>query len=107
MQAKLPHLAMSLGHANVISTHYYLKLTPELRQAAAKRYHDRFSTLSPREVTSEGRPFFNLEPGFAWSFHGLPPATASHKPAHHSKLSGKQKTFTPVCGWLKCRPKLP
>jgi len=45
VQAKLPHLAMYLGHANVISTHYYLKLTPELRQAATKRYHDRFAIL--------------------------------------------------------------
>ena len=45
VQTKLPHLAMYLGHANVISTHYYLKLTPELRQAAATRYHDRFAIL--------------------------------------------------------------
>jgi site-specific recombinase XerD len=45
VQAKLPHLAMYLGHANLVSTHYYLKLTPELCQAATKRYHDRFATL--------------------------------------------------------------
>ncbi|MHC1767188.1 MAG: tyrosine-type recombinase/integrase [Verrucomicrobiia bacterium] len=45
VQAKLPHLAIYLGHVNVVSTHYYLQLTPELRQAAAKRYHDRFATL--------------------------------------------------------------
>jgi integrase/recombinase XerD len=45
VQAKLPHLAMYLGHVNLACTHYYLKLTPELRQVAAQRYHDRFATL--------------------------------------------------------------
>jgi integrase/recombinase XerD len=45
VQAKLPHLAIYLGHVNLVSTHYYLKLTPELRQAATQRYHDRFATL--------------------------------------------------------------
>jgi integrase/recombinase XerD len=45
VQAKLPHLATYLGHVNLACTHYYLKLTPELRQAATKRYHDRFATL--------------------------------------------------------------
>jgi integrase len=45
VQAKLPHLAMYLGHVNLACTHYYLKLTPELCQAATQRYHDRFATL--------------------------------------------------------------
>lgn len=45
VQAKLPHLATYLGHVNLVSTHYYLKLTPELRQAAADRFHERFSKL--------------------------------------------------------------
>ncbi len=45
VQAKLPHLATYLGHANLACTHYYLKLTPELRQAATQRYHNRFATL--------------------------------------------------------------
>ena len=45
VQAKLPHLATYLGHANAASTHYYLKLTPELRQAASQRFHRRFAPL--------------------------------------------------------------
>jgi site-specific recombinase XerD len=45
VQAKLPHLATYLGHVNIASTHYYLKLTPELRQAASQRFHQRFATL--------------------------------------------------------------
>ena len=42
VQAKLLHLATYLGHINVASTHYYLKLTPELRQAASQRFHQHF-----------------------------------------------------------------
>ncbi len=45
VQAKLPHLAAYLGHLSVVSTHYYLKLTPELRQAASQRFHQRFAPL--------------------------------------------------------------
>jgi hypothetical protein len=45
VQAKLPHLATYLGHASVVSTHYYLKLTPELRQAASQRFHQHFVSL--------------------------------------------------------------
>ena len=45
VQAKLPHLATYLGHASAVSTHYYLKLTPELRQAANERFHQRFASL--------------------------------------------------------------
>ena len=37
-QAKLPHLAACLGHVSALSTHYYLKLTPQLRQAASQRF---------------------------------------------------------------------
>ena len=44
VQAKLPHLATYLGHVNAVSTHHYLKLTPELRQAASQRFHQRFGT---------------------------------------------------------------
>jgi integrase/recombinase XerD len=44
-QAKLPHLAAYLGHVSAVSTHYYLKLTPELRQAASQRFHRRFGAL--------------------------------------------------------------
>jgi integrase len=45
VQAKLPHLATYLGHVSIASTHYYLKLTPELRQAAGQRFHQRFASL--------------------------------------------------------------
>jgi site-specific recombinase XerD len=45
VQAKLPHLATYLGHANLSCTHYYLKLTPELRAAADQRFHARFARL--------------------------------------------------------------
>lgn len=43
--AKLPHLAAYLGHVSAVSTHYYLKLTPALAQAASDRFHDRFGPL--------------------------------------------------------------
>lgn len=45
VQAKLPHLAAYLGHVSAVSTHHYLKLTPELRQAAGRRFHQRFAPL--------------------------------------------------------------
>ncbi len=45
VQAKLPHLATYLGHVNAASAHYYLKLTPKLRQAASQRFHQRFAAL--------------------------------------------------------------
>lgn len=45
VQAKLPHLATYLGHVSAVSTHHYLKLTPELRQAASQRFHQRFAPL--------------------------------------------------------------
>ncbi len=45
VQAKLPHLATYLGHVSAVSTHYYLKLTPELRQAASQRFHKRFGSM--------------------------------------------------------------
>ena len=45
VQTKLPHLAAYLGHVNAVSTHHYLKLTPELRQAASQRFHRRCGLL--------------------------------------------------------------
>lgn len=48
VQAKLPHLAAYLGHASIASTHYYLKLTPELREAANQRFHQRCAALLPK-----------------------------------------------------------
>jgi site-specific recombinase XerD len=38
VQAKLPHLAAYLGHVSPVSTHYYLRLTPELSAAASARF---------------------------------------------------------------------
>ena len=45
VQAKIPYLAAYLGHVNAASTHYYLKLTPELSRAASERFHQRFTPL--------------------------------------------------------------
>jgi integrase/recombinase XerD len=45
VQTRLPQLATYLGHADVASTHYYLQLTPQLRQAASRRFHRRFVHL--------------------------------------------------------------
>jgi len=45
VQAKLPYLATFPGHVSAASTHYYLKLTPELAQAASERFHHRFGPL--------------------------------------------------------------
>lgn len=39
VQAKLPHLATYMGHVCAVSTHHYLHLTPDLRQAASHRFH--------------------------------------------------------------------
>jgi integrase len=39
IHTKLPHLAAYMGHVCPVSTHYYLRLTPELRQAASRRFH--------------------------------------------------------------------
>jgi site-specific recombinase XerD len=40
-QSKLQHLATYLGHATAVSTHHYLHLTADLREAASRRFHDR------------------------------------------------------------------
>jgi integrase/recombinase XerD len=45
VQTKLHSLANYLGHVSPVSTHYYLRLTPELRRAASERFHQRFSPL--------------------------------------------------------------
>ena len=45
VQSKLIHLATYMGHVCPASTHYYLKLTPELRQAASRRFHQQFASL--------------------------------------------------------------
>jgi site-specific recombinase XerD len=38
-QIKLPYLATYMGHLCPASTHYYLRLTPDLRRAAGRRFH--------------------------------------------------------------------
>jgi integrase/recombinase XerD len=45
VQTKLHSLATYLGHVSPVSTHYYLQLTSELRQAANERFHQRFAPL--------------------------------------------------------------
>jgi integrase len=45
VQTRLPHLATYLGHVSAASTAYYLHLTPELRQSASQRFHQRFAPL--------------------------------------------------------------
>jgi len=42
-QSKLQHLATYLGHATAVSTHHYLHLTADLREAASRRFHDRYA----------------------------------------------------------------
>ena len=39
VQSKLPHLATYMGHVCPASTYHYLTLTPDLRQAASRRFH--------------------------------------------------------------------
>ena len=38
VQSKLPHLATYLGHVSIVSTHYYLQLSPELGQSASQLF---------------------------------------------------------------------
>jgi integrase/recombinase XerD len=47
-QSKLPLLATYLGHVEPAHTHRYLHLTPDLRRAASRRFHDRFGRLLAR-----------------------------------------------------------
>lgn len=51
VQAKLPHLATYLGHLNAASTHCYLHLTPQLREAASQCFRQHFAHL----LQTEGR----------------------------------------------------
>ena len=45
VQSKLPHLATYLGHVSIASTHYYLRLSPELGQSANRRFRQYASRL--------------------------------------------------------------
>jgi len=47
LQSKVPHLATYLGHINPVSTHHYLHLTPELREAANRRFHEHALRIFP------------------------------------------------------------
>jgi integrase len=51
-QATLPRLARYLGHASPAFTHYYLKFTEPLHQAASVRFHRRFvgSLITPANL---------------------------------------------------------
>jgi integrase len=49
---KLPHLATYLGHVSIVSTHYYLRLAPELGQSASRRFHQ----YAGRVFTPGGAP---------------------------------------------------
>jgi len=48
VQSKLQQLATYLGHLNAACTHYYLHLTPKLREAASQRFHQRFGAIFKR-----------------------------------------------------------
>lgn len=45
VQAKLPLLATYMGHVNIVSTQYYLKLTEPLVNSASERFANRYASL--------------------------------------------------------------
>lgn len=45
VQAKLPLLAIYMGHVSIVSTQYYLKLTEPLVSAASERFAKRYASL--------------------------------------------------------------
>jgi integrase/recombinase XerD len=45
VQAKLPHLAMYMGHVSIASTAYYLKLIPEVAEMASARFEAHYGHL--------------------------------------------------------------
>jgi site-specific recombinase XerD len=49
VQVKLPYLATYLGHADINCTHYYLHLTPQLREAASQCFRTPFAHLLEKE----------------------------------------------------------
>ena len=42
---KLIYLSFYVGHVSPVSTHYYLQLTPQLREAANRRFHQSVTPL--------------------------------------------------------------
>lgn len=51
MPSKLQHLAIYLGHQSIEMTYHYLHLTPDLRQRASQRFHDRFFAVANRTAS--------------------------------------------------------
>ena len=45
VQSNLPKLAMYMGHVSIVSTAYYLKLIPEITEAASQRFESHFGYL--------------------------------------------------------------
>lgn len=45
VQSRLVHLATYMGHVSPVSTHYYLRLSPDLQQAASQRFNQYASQL--------------------------------------------------------------
>lgn len=53
VQSKLVHLATYLGHASPASTHHYLHLSPDLRQAANRLFYEYAQSLFTPETIDE------------------------------------------------------
>jgi len=51
LNAKLPLLATYLGHVNLSSSQYYLRLTEDLLSAVTSRYQARFGNLIEERTT--------------------------------------------------------
>lgn len=45
VQSRLPHLALYMGHASIVSTAYYLRWVPSLATLASERFERRFGHL--------------------------------------------------------------
>ncbi|MDA9983288.1 hypothetical protein N9H39_11325 [Gammaproteobacteria bacterium] len=45
VHSNLPKLAMYMGHVSIVSTAYYLKLIPEITEAASQRFESHFGYL--------------------------------------------------------------
>jgi integrase/recombinase XerD len=45
VQSNLPKLAMYMGHVSIVSTAYYLKLIPDIAEAASQRFESHYGHL--------------------------------------------------------------
>jgi hypothetical protein len=45
VQSNLPKLALYMGHVSIVSTAYYLRWIPELRELASDRFGENFGYL--------------------------------------------------------------